>query len=117
LRKVRILNGAHIALVLKAIPHGIETVREAIEDREIGAWLTTLLFDEIVPTLEGVVDDPGEFAAQCLERFANPFLDHRLADIALHKEDKVRVRLEPTYEAYISKFGNRPRLLSELLGR
>jgi tagaturonate reductase len=117
LRKVRILNGAHIALVLKAVPKGIETVREAVQDPAIGSWLKQLLFEEIVPTLEDVVDEPGEFAEKSLERFANPFLDHRLDDISLHREDKVRVRLEPSYDAFVSQFGTRPPLLGELLGR
>src|SRR5262249_31934361 len=39
LRKVRILNAAHTALVTKAVPRGITTVREAVIDPEIAAWL------------------------------------------------------------------------------
>ena len=60
---------------------------------------------------------PAEFAEKSLERFANPFLDHQLADIALHREDKVKVRLEPSYQAFVSKFGEKPPILGELLGR
>ena len=115
LRKLRILNGAHTALVCKALPKGLETVRSAVEDLEIGRWLRGLIFEEIVPTLEGEVEDPGGFADDVLERFANPFLEHRLADIALHQDDKVRVRLVPTYEAYVAKYGDRPVRLSEIL--
>ena len=77
--------------------------------------LKLLIFEEIVPTLEGEVEDPGGFADDVLERFANPFLEHRLADIALHQDDKVRVRLVPTYEAYVAKYGDRPVRLSEIL--
>jgi len=115
LRKVRILNGAHTALVAKAIPLGITTVREAVSDAEIGRWLNTLLFEEIVPVLEGRTDDPAQFARDTLERFANPFLEHRLADIALHHEVKVKTRLAPTYEEFQRQFGRVPGLLHELL--
>lgn len=115
LRKVRILNGAHTALVAKARPRGFVTVRQAISDRRLGAWLKTLLFDEIVPTLEGRVDDPAGFAQDALERFANPFLEHRLADIALHHEVKLRTRLLPTYEEFGRRFGRQPGLLGEIL--
>ncbi len=115
LRKVRILNGAHTALVCKALPLGIETVREAVLHPEIGPWLRALVFEEIVPTLEGQVEGPERFGEQVLERFANPFLDHRLADIALHHDAKVQVRLMPTYEAFVEMFGQRPGLLGELL--
>ena len=68
-----------------------------------------------MPTLEGQVEGPERFAEKVLERFANPFLDHRLADIALHHDTKVKVRLMPTYEASEEMFGQRPGLLGELL--
>lgn len=115
LRKVRILNGAHTALVCKALPSGLRTVREAVGDPAIGRWLRRLVFGEIVPALEHVVEDAGQFAEQVLERFANPFLDHRLDDISLHHDEKVRVRLMPTYEGYLKAFGRPPELLGEIL--
>ena len=115
LRKVRILNAAHTALVIKAKPLGFQTVREAVEDPELGAWLARLLFEEIVPTLEGRVDGPEKFARQTLERFRNPFLEHKLADIALHHEAKVQLRLVPTRAEFIQRFGRRPALLDEVL--
>jgi len=115
LRKVRILNGAHTSLVCRAQEAGIETVREAVLDPEVGPWLRDLIFEEIVPTLEGEVEDPAGFAADALERFANPFLDHRLADIALHHEEKVMVRLVPTFKSYLARFGKRPERLEAIL--
>jgi tagaturonate reductase len=115
LRKVRILNGAHTSLVCRAQETPIETVREAVADPEVGPWLRDLVFEEIVPTVEGEVDDPAGFAANVLERFANPHLNHRLSDIALHHEEKVRVRLIPTYESYLEKFGKPPKRLATIL--
>jgi tagaturonate reductase len=115
LRKVRILNAAHTALVAKARPLGFETVRQAVLDPGIGRWLERLLFDEIVLTLEGRTDRPEQFARQCLERFANPFLDHRLADIALAHDTKLQTRLAPTFREFQTRFGRVPLLLSEIL--
>ena len=117
LRKVRILNGAHTALVCRALPSGLRTVREAVGDPVVGPWLRRLVFEEIVPTLRDVVEDAVPFAEQALERFANPFLDHRLEDIALHHDEKVRVRLKPTYEAFLKAFGRPPDLLGNILAR
>jgi tagaturonate reductase len=116
LRKVRILNAAHTALVIKAVPRGFRTVREAVGDRELGAWLRRLLFEEVVPTLAGRVVEPEAFARQTLERFQNPFIEHKLADIAVHHDAKVGVRLAPTREEFVARFGRRPPLLDELLG-
>ena len=116
LRKVRILNAAHTALVNKAMPRGFTTVRAAVLDPEIAAWLERLLFDEIVPTLEGRVDGPATFAHQVLERFRNPFLEHKLSDIAVYHDAKVKIRLVPTREEFTAKFGREPKLLTEVLG-
>ena len=116
LRKVRILNGAHTALVAKAMPLGFRTVREAVLDPQIGPWLRRLVFEEIVPVLEGRTEGPGQFARQTLERLANPFLEHRLTDIALHHEVKLQTRLVPTYNEFIERFGRRPPLLAEIVG-
>ncbi len=115
LRKVRILNAAHTALVGKA--KGIALVREAMDDPAIVAWLRRLLFDEIVPTLEGRVEAPIEFAEQTLERFRNPFLDHKLSDIATYHEAKVTIRLVPTRDEYRAKFGRNPPLLDAAIAQ
>jgi tagaturonate reductase len=115
LRKVRILNGGHTALLIKAWPLGFRTVREAVSDPGLGAWLERLLFEEVVPVLEGRVEAPGEFARQVIERFRNPFIEHKLADIALHHAVKVQVRLVPSRDEFREKFGREPALLNEVL--
>ena len=114
LRKVRILNGAHTALVERALGR-FATVREAMADVDTRAWLTALVRDELVPCVEDRVEGAAVFADAVFERFDNPFLDHRLEDIALHQTDKVRVRLLPSYEDFQYKFGKSPALLSEAL--
>lgn len=114
LRKVRLLNGGHSALVCKAVPMGITTVREAVEHPEVGAWLRRLLFEEIVPVLEGRVEEPERFARQTLDRFANPFLDHRLSDIAKGHEGKMALRLQPTLVEFRERFGREPEILASL---
>ena len=115
LRKVRILNAAHTALLIQAKPRGFAIVRDAVNDPELGAWLWRLLSEEIVPALEGRVDQPLRFAEQTVERFKNPFLDHKFADIALHHENKMRVRLLPTRDEFAAKFGKPPPLLTAVI--
>ena len=115
LRKVRILNGSHTALICKAIPMGLKIVREAVRHPELGPWLKRLIFEEIVPTLEGRVDGPKEFAEKVLERFANPFQDHKLSQIAAYHEDKMKLRILPTRAEYLAKFGKTPPLLDEVI--
>jgi len=84
-------------------------------DAEVRAWLERLLFEEVVPVLEGRTDDPAGFARQTLERFANPFLEHRLSDIAMHHAVKLQTRLVPTLGDFQRQFGRSPELLTRLL--
>ena len=115
LRKVRILNGAHTALVARTRNSSLSTVREAVLHPEIRPWLEELLFQEILPAVDERIEDGERFARQVLERFANPFVEHKLSDIALYHDKKVKMRLVPTREEYEAKFGRPPKLLSELL--
>lgn len=115
LRKVRLLNGAHTALVCRALPEGKVMVRQALEDEKTRAWLERLLFEELLPPVEDRVEGGRAFAGAVLERFANPFLEHKLQDIALHHDTKVQTRLLPTYNEYLQTQGRQPPLLTEIL--
>lgn len=115
LRKVRILNAAHTALLIRAVPRGYRLVREAVADPELEAFLVRLLSEEVVPTLGDRVSDGEAFARQTLDRFRNPFMDHQFRDIALHHADKVAIRLRSTHGEYVAKFGTEPPLLTQVL--
>lgn len=115
LRKIRILNGAHTALVTHTRGGPFTYVREAMDDPATAAWLEALLLDELVPALGDRIVDGVAFALTVLERFRNPFLDHRLADIAVHHDQKLQNRLVPTAADHQARFGRRARLLGQVL--
>jgi tagaturonate reductase len=115
LRKIRILNGAHTALVARTRGLPVSLVREAMDDAGIAAWLEGLLLDEVVPALGDRIVDGAAFVRIVLERFRNPYQDHRLRDIAAGHAEKVAVRLLPTYHDHVARFGRPPRLLGALL--
>src|SRR5262249_59077689 len=72
-------------------PKRLLTVRDAVNDAELGPWLERLLFDEVVPVLQGRVEDPAGFARQVLDRFRNPFLE-RSEERRVGKERRARTR-------------------------
>jgi len=115
LRKVRILNGLHTAMATKFHSADFETVLQVVSDRVALRWLRALCYEEIVPTIAWRVEDAALFADQTFERFRNPFLAHRLADILLNHEAKVKVRLQPTFDEYLTLFGRPPKKLAEVL--
>lgn len=115
LRKIRILNGAHTALVARARGSRWALVREAMADDAIATWLEELLRDEVVPALGERIDDGEAFVSSVLERFRNPFLDHRLADIAENHAVKLTTRILPSFQEYRHRFGRRPTRLGWVL--
>lgn len=115
LRKVRMLNGTHTAMVAKFLPAGFTTVQEVLGDKKASRWVRDLLFEEIVPTLAYRLESVAEFADQVYDRFRNPFQAHKLQDIALNHDDKLRIRLQPTHDEYQKLFGKIPQRLAEVL--
>jgi tagaturonate reductase len=115
LRKVRILNGLHTAMVGKFLGQGFQSVQEILADKEAVKWVRGLLYEEIVPTIAYRISGVAEFADQTFDRLRNPFLAHQLADIAAGHEDKVRVRLQPTFDEYQKLFGKAPPRLAEAM--
>ena len=114
-RKVRILNGLHTAMVAQFLPQGFETVLQCVTDSVARRWLDEVLFDEILPTLNAGGMNAEGFAREVMERFENPFFQHRLSDIAQGHRTKLQVRIEPTVNEYIAEFGKPPEKLSTVL--
>ena len=97
--KVRILNGAHTSLVAGALLSGIETVGEAMNDEIAFAFLNKCLSEEILPTI-GKNEESTAFANSVLDRFKNPFIQHKWRSIALNSVSKFSVRVLPTLLEY-----------------
>jgi tagaturonate reductase len=110
-RKVRILNGAHTATVAAAHFSGIDFVREAVEDEVLGRYIRSIVFDEIIPTLDMERSELENFAEQVIERFQNPFIKHRWLDISLNSVSKFKARVLPSLLTHLDA-GRLPTLLT-----
>lgn len=110
-RKVRILNGAHTSTVGLAYLAGFDYVRPAVNDENVGAYLNSIIFDEIIPTCDMDLAELNEFANQVIERFKNPFIQHRWLDISLNSISKYNARVLPSLLPYLEK-GEEPALLT-----
>ncbi|WP_332303764.1 mannitol dehydrogenase family protein [Rhizobium sp. GR12] len=78
-----------------------ETVRQAMADGALVADLETLWRDEVLPVFaaEGMGSEAQAYINAVRERFMNPFLAHRLADIAGNHDEKKRRRFVPVIAA------------------
>lgn len=106
-RKVRVLNGSHTSLVFPALLCEVETVSEAVEDKQLSEFLHACLYGCILPVL-GENESNLNFAKAVLERFRNPYLAHRWESISLNSVSKFSARVLPTVEDTVSAGGEIP---------
>jgi tagaturonate reductase len=108
LRKVRILNGGHTLMLAPAILSGKEIVKEAIDDKFIGTFLSESIFNEVNQTLGLDETELKNFAEEVFDRFRNPFIKHHLASIALYFVSKFKVRVLPSLLTYVERNNKLP---------
>ena len=101
-RKVRILNGAHTAMVPFSILYGNKTVKESVDNVFVGDFINKAVFNEIIDTLNMDLDELKLFADEVSDRFRNPFIKHQLSDIALNSISKFKVRVLPSLLDYVA---------------
>ncbi len=110
-RKVRILNGAHTAMIPYALLRGIETVGDCMKDKEMSAFVKSCVYDEIIPTLDLPYEELKSYADDVFERFENVFIRHYCSSIALNSVSKFKVRVLPSILEYIKRKGELPKNL------
>jgi tagaturonate reductase len=77
-----------------------ETVLEAMNDPRVRGTLETVWHDEVLPVFGamGMQREAHAYIDSVRERFLNPFLAHRIADIAANHGEKIRRRIQPLVE-------------------
>lgn len=95
--KLHILNLGHSYLVSKWLASGgagAPLMREIMADAEARADLENLYQQEVLPVFAAAgYEDAPAYVAVTLDRFANPYLAHRLSDIAQNHAEKLRRRI------------------------
>jgi fructuronate reductase len=92
--KLRLLNGAHSSLAYLGLLAGHETVVQAMADTRLSSFVTTMMKDDIVPTLRALPGlDLNAYVDVILQRFRNPAIQHALAQIAWDGSQKLPFRL------------------------
>lgn len=98
--KLRMLNGAHSLLAYCGLRRGHTFVHEAMADPAIRPLVDHLMRQEAAPTIAAA---PGQnlmaYADALIARFANPALNHRLAQIAMDGSQKIPQRWLATLAA------------------
>ncbi|HEY5782406.1 MAG TPA: mannitol dehydrogenase family protein [Lysobacter sp.] len=92
--KLRLLNAPHSALAYLGSLLGLETVADAMAEPVLSGFVERLMREAIVPNVMAPSGfDPDAYVGAILDRFRNPAIRHRLAQIAWDGSQKIPVRL------------------------
>jgi fructuronate reductase len=94
--KLRILNGAHSSIAYLGLLIGHQTVAEAMADEDLARFVARLIGEDIIPTLLPSPLDLEGYAGEIVQRFRNPAIGHKLAQIAWDGSQKLPYRLLDT---------------------
>ncbi len=100
--KLRLLNGTHTLSCGLAVLCGFETVSASLDDEGMHSFIRNLMLDDLVPGIPYAVDDEvaQRFGQQVLDRFRNPYIEHRWLSITMQYSAKMRLRNVPTLLHY-----------------
>jgi len=112
--KLRMLNATHTFSCALSILAGIDMVKESISDQDLSNYIKDLLLREIKDAILGdeiLEEEALSFGNSVLDRFANPFLEHRWESISAQYALKMKGRCVPLITAYWNKFNQLPNLM------
>ncbi|GAA0553789.1 tagaturonate reductase [Chitinophaga japonensis] len=96
--KLRLLNGTHTLSCGLACLAGFDTVRAAMEDEDMAAWIAGLMLQEMVPAITDIYiteTAATQFAQAVLDRFRNPHIAHQWLSITMQYTSKMKMRNVP----------------------
>ena len=95
--KLRLLNGTHTLTSGLAFLAGFGTVKEAMDNAAISAFVSSLMKEEIASAIPFEISkqQTDEFAAKVLDRFRNPQIQHKWIAITTQYSAKLKMRVVP----------------------
>jgi tagaturonate reductase len=115
--KLRMLNASHTFSCGVSILAGMEFVKDSMNNEAIQSFISQLALEEIAAAITGDKISPAEanaFGKAVLDRFSNPFLEHKWVSISAQFTLKMKIRCLPLIIATQEKTGLLP--LKMLIG-
>lgn len=105
-RKIQILNGSHTIMVSLGIISNIDNVSDFLKNSFLKKILIDTVVNEIILSINHDSMELKKYFNKTLERFENPFIDHKLKAISLNSLSKFKSRIIPSIVSF-SKIYNR----------
>jgi tagaturonate reductase len=109
--KLRMLNATHTFSCGVSMLAGMEYVKDSMNNEALKSYTSQLALEEIASAITGEKISAAEadaFGKAVLDRFANPFLEHKWASISAQFTLKMKIRCLPLIVATQEKTGQLP---------
>ena len=112
--KLRMLNGTHTLQCGMSYLLGFRTVKDVMANSYLSRIIMNLMLGEIALAIPYKIDSKvkDRFGRMVLDRFRNPFLNHKLLDISAQYTTKMKMRNIPILLQYYREFGKAPELFA-----
>lgn len=113
--KLRLLNGTHTYSCGLAYLSGFDTVKDAMANNTMSLFVYDLMKHEIAPCIENIeisMLEAYDFAKNVLDRFRNPYIDHRWLSITLNYTGKMKMRNLPLITEHYNRFDEVPQYMA-----
>jgi tagaturonate reductase len=110
--KLRLLNGTHTFMCGMSYLLGFRLVKEVMANGYLSKLIMNLMLSELALAIPYKMDFKvaDRFGRAVLDRFRNPFIQHKLIDITVQYTTKMRMRNVPLLLNYYKIFGKAPEL-------
>jgi tagaturonate reductase len=108
--KLRLLNAPHTLLCAMSYLSGFDYVKDTLNDVLMEKYITILMLTELGPSIPLNLDlkTTQRYGREVMDRFRNPYLDHKWISISLHYTMKMKMRAIPLLTNYYDVFGTVP---------
>lgn len=113
--KLRLLNGTHTLSCGLAHLAGFNTVKDAMDDAAMEGFIVSLMKHEISPAITDIYireDAALRFSGSVLDRFRNPYIEHRWISITMQYTSKMRMRVIPVLQKHYQRSQEVPALIA-----
>ena len=114
--KLRMLNGSHSFLAYLGYLAGFQHISDCMQDSAFREAAYRLMLNEQAPTLQITDVDLDQYAANLLERFANPALKHKTWQIAMDGSQKLPQRMLEGIRVHLARRSEWPLLALGVAG-
>jgi tagaturonate reductase len=109
--KLRLLNGSHTFTCSLALLQNFTIVKESMNNESFYSFISNLVEQEIVPAIltENISSEEAlAFGRSVLDRYKNPFIEHKWLSISVQYTMKMKMRNVPTLFWHYEKVGTVP---------